>query len=876
MGEILISFEQDDIDDFRVTADSIKEEFQILESRLLGRAGDLSGSFDSAAQQFTDIVAWDISSASQEDYQLWVEASTNIRFLVGVADRWAKCIQAFWDEHNEIYRVWRESKSAKENQVPDKYSSITFFRPDRGLLDWDANKARDLYDELREIRSELNERAQKNMQDHEERVAEIAGMFSEGPTELNVQKLVDGGNTDWGFASINPSEYLELDQELTPESAEEAAEELADYWSGEKPLDHRYEELMLVLSMLSLNARHSQNEGTDHQPEEMDFLDAFYDELERRQPGGVIDIPTSMEGDHMSDEERDRALGILGDGLLTLSDHRLGGGYDDLPTSVREAAEGPHLTPTGSTPPSSHTWAEDAQSLAAMLGSAHESMEPGYGLSMTLSLSMGMYSDEYSEVMDQFIPEDDVLSLVDVANRNKDAMHDLFAGVENEDGEREPYVHPNLMGTYEDEDGQFHRFSPHTEQWGSPEEMINTAVEGLFTHQWEDDGETVGDMIEWIAQGAHSEDQQEQDRAGRAAAGFVEMITTAEMQEALTNTGVDVTEDGEEYTDASFTAFNTELAEELGDVFDAYIYSFAGGEITDSDDDTTPLTGVGEYDSSYNGFTIGPQERAAYLQYLMGNDDTASSVINSASTYQHLEMEAYLETGDQYSTARGAATLYSLIDVALEAEAENRRLDLQGAEDRKEQIYTFALEKVGEYSAKVPVVGEGISNALGLGSEWITSQLTDEDISTSPRYPTSENPESRNREHQLIFLEHIANSESVHIDQRAPQEFMDKLEKFGVLSTESDGSVVVEMERSNWSISDAPGNNIDALDSALAGVLNGTQITPSDRVTTSAEDMAGSFSGPYDDRHGLIQEHAPRNIEEIEDEEPEEPEEESK
>ncbi|NKZ01664.1 hypothetical protein [Nocardiopsis alborubida] len=35
MGEILISFERDDIDDFRATADSIKEEFQILESRLL-------------------------------------------------------------------------------------------------------------------------------------------------------------------------------------------------------------------------------------------------------------------------------------------------------------------------------------------------------------------------------------------------------------------------------------------------------------------------------------------------------------------------------------------------------------------------------------------------------------------------------------------------------------------------------------------------------------------------------------------------------------------------------------------------------------------------------------------------------------------------
>jgi hypothetical protein len=859
MGEILMSFKQDDIDDFRVTADSIKEEFQILESRLLGRAGDLSGSFDSAAQQFTDIIAWDISSASQEDYQLWVDASTNIRFLVGVADRWAKCIQAFWDEHNEIYRVWRESKSAKENQVPDKYSSITFFRPDRGLLDWDANKARDLYDELWEIRSELNERAQKNMQDHEERVAEIAGMFSEGPTELNVQKLVDGGNADWGFANINPSEYLELDQELTPESAEEAAEELADYWSGEKPLDHRYEELMLVLSMLSLNARHSQNEGTDYQPEEMDFLDAFYDELERRQPGGVIDIPTSMEGDHMSDEERDRALGILGDGLLTLSDHRLGGGYDDLPTSVREAAEGPHLTPTGSTPPSSHTWAEDAQSLAAMLGSAHESMEPGYGLSMTLSLSMGMYSDEYSEVMDQFIPEDDVLSLVDVANRNKDAMHDLFAGVENEDGEREPYVHPNLMGTYEDEDGQFHRFSPHTEQWGSPEEMINTAVEGLFTHHWEDDGETVGDMIEWIAQDAHSENQEERDRAGRAAAGFIETITASEMQTALTDTGVDITEDGKEYSNASFTAFNTELADNLADVFDSYIFSFAESGVSETNDqrEEVAITGVGEYISESNRFDIGPQERAAYMQYLMGNDDTASRAVSSAVAYQSVAIEAFLETGNSSTASRGPASLNALIDIALEAEAAERELDLTEAKERKEGVYTFALEKVAEYSAKIPVVGESLAWGLGLGTDWAVEKFVDQDTSASPRLPSGENPETLTRQNELILLEHIMNSSSDNIDQKPPQHMIDTLAEAKVLEVNPDGSISIDPSSELWQDNDSLEGEFIELDDILAGALENTEVTPADprteRKPTDALDMAGEYNTEYGNRYDLVQ-----------------------
>ncbi|MES0837907.1 hypothetical protein [Nocardiopsis tropica] len=840
------------------------EELNLLQDRLMGRADDLTGQFNSTATQFTDILGWNIKGLSEEDYQYWKDAGVAIAYAASQLEQWAQHVEEFKEEREAQNSEWFDFRTSKEGEIPADFQgqTITATHPERGGVFGisDASKCRDIYDEVATKLAALQERERTNYRNFEDHAEEVAEDLREGPTKANVQALIDAGINPWAFYSLDPNRYTMLvdGQELTEENAQELADELSPYWSGDKPLDENYHELMLMMSMITTNAMQAQQGGTGYRSEEMDFLDAFYDELERSQPGGVIDIPPSMEGDHLTDEERDHALGVLGDGLLALSDHRVGGGYDDLPASVREAAEGPHLAPSGSTPPSSHTWAEDARSLAAMLGNAHESMEPGYGLSMTLSLSMGMYSDEYSEGMDQFIPEEDVLALLDVANRNEDAMHDLFAGVENEDGEREPYVHPNLMRTHEDEDGQFQRFSPHTEQWGSSEDMINTAVEGLFTHPWEDGGEIVGDMIEWIAQDALSEDQDVQDRAGRAAAGFIGMITTEEMQEALTNTGVDVTEGGDDYNDASFTAFNTHLAEDLGDVFDAYIYSFAGGEIVEANDDTVPLTGVGEYESSYNGFTIGPQERAAYLQYLMGNDDSAISAINSASAYQSLEMEAYLETGDQYSTSRGASTLYSLIEVALEAEAENRRLDLQGTEDRKEQLYTFALEKAGEYSAKIPVVGEGISNALGLGSEWLTGKLIDEDISTSPRYPMSDNPETREREHHLIFLEHIANSENVHIDRRAPQSFIDELEGFGVIEVGSDGSVVVEMDPSEWSISSAPGNDMDAVDNALAGALNGTQISPTERETASAEEMAVTFSGVYDARYELIKAHAVR------------------
>jgi hypothetical protein len=850
------------------------EELNILQARLLGRSDDLTGQFNSTATQFTDLLAWNIKGLSEEDYQYWRKAGVAITYASSKIEQWARYVEEFKNEREAQNTEWFDFRTAKEGEIPADFQgqTITATYPERegvfGISD--ASKCRDLYDEVAAKLTALQERERANYRAFEDHAEEVAEELREGPTKANVQELIDAGINSWAFYNLDPNHYTMLvdGQELNEENAQEWAEELSSYWSGDKPLDEHYHELMLMMSMVTTNAMQAQQGGTAYRSEEMDFLDAFYDELERGQPGGVIDIPPSMEGDHLTGEERDNALGVLGDGLLALSDHRVGGGYYDLPASVREAAEGPHLAPSGSTPPSSHAWAEDARSLAAMLGNAHESMEPGYGLSMTLSLSMGMYSDEYSEVMDQFIPEEDVLSLVDVANRNEDAMHDLFAGVENGDGEREPYVHPNLMGTYQDEDGQFQRFSPHTEQWGSPEEMINTAVEGLFTHPWEDNGETVGDMIEWIARDAHSENEQERVRAGESAAGFIEMITTEEMHEALTNTGVDITEGDVDYSDASFAAFNTELAGNFAEIFDSYIYSFAESPVLDgTSSEETPLSGVGGYSDEYNGFQIGPQERATFLEYLMGNDETANEVISSASTYQHLEMEAFLETGRKNSESRGAATLYSLIEVALEAEAENRRLDLQDAEDRKEKIYTFGLEKSAEYSGKIPVIGESIGWGLEQGTEWIVEQAVDDAITTNPRYPVSTDPEMRIREHQLIFLEHVLNSENVNIDQSPPQRFIDELEELGVASTTPSGSIKLETDPSNWSITNEPGGGINQLDDALSGALNGTHITPSDREATDAESLASEFSTPYDNRYEQIQEHARRAQEETEEEE---------
>lgn len=63
-------------------------DLEVLNARLLGRADDLSGSFDSAAGEFTDVIAWDIRSLSEEDLQNWRDAAVSVSYAASVAERW--------------------------------------------------------------------------------------------------------------------------------------------------------------------------------------------------------------------------------------------------------------------------------------------------------------------------------------------------------------------------------------------------------------------------------------------------------------------------------------------------------------------------------------------------------------------------------------------------------------------------------------------------------------------------------------------------------------------------------------------------------------------------------------------------------------------
>jgi hypothetical protein len=816
------------------------EDFNILQARLLGRADDLEGSFDSAATHFTDIIAWDIKGRGNDNYQLWVDAAVALEYAADVTSQWSEYVQHFWDTRNEIWDEWDEAVSSAISRVPAEYAeaTITSSYPERegffsSIGGSDANKCRDLYDELSTKLEGFNERARNNLEKYEERAEEIREMLEQGATDVNVQKLIDAGHSSWGYQNLDPNKYLELeaDFDLSAEGGDEAAEEMAPYWSGEKPLDDRYYELMLVLSTIGTNARNAQHDGNELDEETIDFLEAFYTRLELEGGGprtGVLSVPGWMEGDHLSKEEREQALGILGDGILALSDPQLGGGYENLPESIRMATEGPFLVTDPNAPPyDMGSYQTDAQALGKLLQHTSEDIQGGYTFSTNLTMSAGSYNYFWgSEGDNGWLTSEELAPLVDVGTRNEDANYYILTG-------EHPQGAPNVDLDYHDS-------------------FREQTVQGLFTYEWHDQGEIAAKLIDWIPENSQSDDPDERNKAGEAASKFIEMITTEEMHEALTDTGVNLGES----KDASFTEFNTKIAHELYEVFDSYIFSFAASVIYDNDQ---IVTGTSNYKPETNAFNIGVQERAAYMQYLMGDETSAINTINSVHAYERAEMEVYLRTGDNYLTAPGSASLHSLVDLGLEMESEDRTGDLEEAQERKKNLYTRVISEGGNLAEKIPVIGKAISKGLDLGSDVIVEQLVKEDIEIEPKIPISGDGDYRAAQQQAEFLEHILNSNSDTITMSPNQQHLDFLRNEGVLSYDSNGNPTLETNPYEWDVEITPGGGKNPITNAIHGALNSTQIEVENREDPTTDGVVNGnylyneYSNPWSDNYEEIQ-----------------------
>ncbi|SIO85765.1 hypothetical protein [Nocardiopsis sp. JB363] len=852
--------------DFYGRSDDLYEcatDLEILNARVLGRADDLGGSYDSASHQFTDLIAWNIQGHSEEDIQKWRDAAVSVSYAASVAEKWADTVKSFDDEREAQLTTWQTSKGEKEGAIPSKYQGdrITESHPQAdGFLwtDWgagDEKKCRDLYDELSTVREGLIEREQTNWNTLQDTAEDVRSMLEEGPTPENVSKLIESGNAGFGFLSLDPSRYSDLleNVELTPENAEEYAEELQAYWSGDKPLDDRYNELMLVMAMMGSNARSHQQNGTQFESEEIEFLEEFYRQLEepyvRDGAGaGIMAYPDVMAESGMSAEEREQALGALGDGLLALSDPRIGGGYENLPQSFRYAVEGPWINPDaeGKISAGPAGLGMDMKALSAFMEHTDENLEAGYGLSTNLHLSTGAFLDAWGgEVHDSdgVLPDSEQVShMVDVASRNKDSNYYILTGDHLNEEPGVPY---------------------------GDEELRTQALEGTLTFEWHDDGHTARQLTDWLAEDVHSEDPEVSGRAGDAFTGFMETITDPDMHDALVNTGVSVTEGDNEYSDASFTQFNGGLADSLADIFDAHIYSFADSDVFDGKE---PVTGIGDFDPETNFVRMGPEERAMYMQLLSGNDESAGRVANSIDIYQQIESAAYFEHGQDEEASRGSGQLQALFEEGLKRDSADRSADLDEQIERQEQITEFVVSEAGSLSEKIPVIGLGISKGMELASDDIVGAIIDGEYDVSPRHPTFTGAEFIERNYRVEGLDYLAQHSPETLNSVVRPDDIQTLVDGGAITIERDGEpvtsedlgddfvfddgITIDVQKNPAEWTDNQDRALDGMDTAISNIMDDVEITTTDGRTHTGDkrvqDIVGQYENAYNDTRGYF------------------------
>ncbi|WP_017608674.1 alpha/beta hydrolase [Nocardiopsis xinjiangensis] len=90
----------------RSGADDLDE----LHNDMLGRSGDTDNQMRSSADQFTDRIGWDISSASADDLMAWEEASKALTYGAGVLRLWAEDIDTYMTDRASIETRWETAK----------------------------------------------------------------------------------------------------------------------------------------------------------------------------------------------------------------------------------------------------------------------------------------------------------------------------------------------------------------------------------------------------------------------------------------------------------------------------------------------------------------------------------------------------------------------------------------------------------------------------------------------------------------------------------------------------------------------------------------------------------------------------------------------
>ncbi len=663
---------------------SLVEELNTFTARILGRANDLHGDFDDTAQQFSDVLKWSIQNFSEEDLALWSEVSSNMSFCAAIVENWKDTVKTYKDERLRIITRWNDEAPGLAADL-DK-------APPRVQWMWSDSPAEAAEKALASLKQELEGEEQTAYQLFRETGEQLSDDLKDGPTAEAVGRLMEGGYVTWSQFNLGGS-AADLPDDVDPV---EMADSVLPYISGDKELDDDYYEMLAVLSAIGWRAEQANSvDGQDMDPEDMEFLKAFYDQLEGDR-FTVADVARYAPMDEFMGEDAVPLLAALGTGILVLSDSRLKngddsvpGGYYDLPASVRAAVEGD---------PNFGMRDMEWEALGNLFGHVPEGVEGGRGLSLTLGLTIGDALDRDPRNMDY--PSIDnmlhVQAALEVATRNADANADMISGP------GDWFEHPRLGDIHEDAKRQ-------------------AAFENILTADWPDNGAAAGGYTDWILE-ARQEAGDDTRAVDEVARDLIEFLTDDERYERMTDLTGGMYSGHFGQDGLSFTQMNHEMANSLVNVFGAYVDDFGlAGE-----------DGVTISDRS-GAMLIGDDEKVRFLEYIAGSPEAAASM--TAISEMHAHQGVYdMMSGDQYASVEGdeRSRLTRAINEALVNEASSR-LDSEAealieAHERKvagRELFVDLLFKPADLiDAKNPVANLVIGELVGAAKNAVTDAAT--------------------------------------------------------------------------------------------------------------------------------------------------------
>ncbi|WP_431888641.1 alpha/beta hydrolase [Nocardiopsis alba] len=155
-----------------------------LRETMLGDAETTDNQFRTASGEFTDLIAWNIVSASSTELMAWEEATRALTYGAATLRLWASDIEAYRAERANIQRRWDEAKADAQTAISDINS-----RPNmHGSLS-SAVKV----EELETLRTELLGEHSGRWETLMDQADQAKKDLRDGPGKATLERLVSAG-----------------------------------------------------------------------------------------------------------------------------------------------------------------------------------------------------------------------------------------------------------------------------------------------------------------------------------------------------------------------------------------------------------------------------------------------------------------------------------------------------------------------------------------------------------------------------------------------------------------------------------------------------------------------------------------------------------